>query len=119
MHVKHYDIPTNLDHLIAKKSTVKEKRQTKQTQFQQYLLKNRPEDYALDYLPVDDKFRLKERFKEEIDLKYILDNVGNYSLKPTTYRGMDETKKIPVNYRSYRSPRGPQLMGYLTQENRK
>lgn len=118
MQVKHYDVPTSIDHLIAKKANDKEKIQTKQTQFQHYSLKARPDDYALEYLPTNDKFKLRERFKEEIDLKYILDHVGNYSLKPTTYRNFEDNKKLSYSYsRSYRSPRDglTDNMSYLGQ----
>ena len=89
----HYDLPNTIENLRAKKSSKTEQEKAVETQFQIYSLKNRPNDYALSYLPPTDKFQLKKRFKDEIDLKYILDNVGTFSILPTSHQNADEHKR--------------------------
>lgn len=94
VNMQHFDVSNTIENLMAKKSSKTEHHHKTQTQFQLYSLKNRSDDYALGYLPPTDRFRLKERFKDEIDLKYILDNVGTFSLQPPSQRNADENKKV-------------------------
>lgn len=96
---KPYDITSSLETILASKTSKNEKKQTNETQFQHYRLKNRPDDYALGYLPG----RLRDKFKDEIDLKYILDNTGVYSMRSYTFRGSEENRKPGAQSSHYQS----------------
>ena len=76
--MRNYKVSESIDNILAVPPVIHEKKKrAKDNIMRDYNIKHRPEDYYLGYLPQ----KLKDRFKEELDLKYVLDQVGTYSLR--------------------------------------
>jgi len=89
---KKLEYQPSMDRLLNDKPEKKEKKKPQGHNFvSDYHLKNRPDDYYLNYMPKS----IQQKFKEELDMKYVLDNIhvslrGWNSVKSLT----DEVKKF-------------------------
>jgi hypothetical protein len=89
---KKLDYQPSMDKFLNDKAEKKEKKKSQgHNLISDYQLKNRPDDYYLNYMPKS----MQHKFRSELDMKYILDNVhvslrGWNSVKSLT----EEVKKI-------------------------